>query len=80
LGDLEEGEPPFEPGDLALDLPPAIGAHQRRFELARLAAEHEAGGGARWRSRARWTWRTRWALFWTARPSRRLTRASGWTG
>lgn len=42
LGDLEEGEPPFEPGDLALDLPPAIGAHQRRFELARLAADHEA--------------------------------------
>ena len=45
LGDLEEGEPPFEPGDLALDLPPAIGAHQRRFELARLAAEHEAALG-----------------------------------
>lgn len=45
LGDLEEGEPPFEPGDLALDLPPAIGAHQRRFELARLAAEHEAARG-----------------------------------
>ena len=45
LGDLEEGEPPFEPGDLALDLPPAIGGHQRRFELARLAAEHEAGMG-----------------------------------
>ncbi|MBW3617189.1 MAG: double-strand break repair protein AddB [Proteobacteria bacterium] len=45
LGDLDEGEPPFEPGDLALDLPPAIGAHQRRFELARLAAEHEAALG-----------------------------------
>ncbi len=40
LGDLEEGEPPFEPGDLALDLLPAISAHRRRFELARLAAEH----------------------------------------
>ncbi|MGE5500376.1 MAG: hypothetical protein ACM3W4_00450, partial [Ignavibacteriales bacterium] len=24
LGDLDEGEPPFEPGDVALDLPPAI--------------------------------------------------------
>ena len=40
LGDLDEGEPPFEPGDLALDLPPAISAWRRRFELARLAAEH----------------------------------------
>jgi ATP-dependent helicase/nuclease subunit B len=40
LGDLDEGEPPFEPGDLALDLPPAISAYRRRFELARLAAEH----------------------------------------
>ena len=43
LGDLDEGEPPFEPGDLALGLPPAISAYRRRFELARLAAEH---GGA----------------------------------
>ena len=41
LGDLEEGEPPFEPGDLGLDLPPAISPLGRRFELARLAAEHE---------------------------------------
>ncbi|HEY3799190.1 MAG TPA: double-strand break repair protein AddB [Caulobacteraceae bacterium] len=41
LGDLDEGEPPFEPGDLALDLPPAITAPRRRYELARLAAEHE---------------------------------------
>ena len=24
LGDLDEGEPPFEPGDIGLDLPPAI--------------------------------------------------------
>src|SRR5205807_410114 len=40
LGDLDEGEPPFEPGDLALDLPPAITPYRRRFELARLAAEH----------------------------------------
>lgn len=43
LGDLDEGEPPFEPGDITLDLPPAIGAHQRRFELARLVAEHQGG-------------------------------------
>jgi len=38
LGDLDEGEPPFEPGDLALDLPPAIGAERRRFELAGIVA------------------------------------------
>ena len=40
LGDLDEGEPPFEPGDLALDLAPAVSPYRRRFELARLAAEH----------------------------------------
>jgi ATP-dependent helicase/nuclease subunit B len=39
LGDLEEGEPPFEPGELALGLPAAIGPHRRRFELARLTSE-----------------------------------------
>ena len=41
LGDLDEGEPPFEPGDLALDLPPAISTLRRRFELARLVVEHQ---------------------------------------
>ncbi len=40
LGDLDEGEPPFEPGDLALDLPPAVSPYRRRFELARLVAGH----------------------------------------
>ena len=40
LGDLDEGEPPFEPGDLALDLPPAISSYRRRFELARLVAQN----------------------------------------
>jgi ATP-dependent helicase/nuclease subunit B len=40
LGDLDEGEPPFEPGDLALDLPPAISPWRRRFELARLVSEN----------------------------------------
>jgi ATP-dependent helicase/nuclease subunit B len=40
LGDLEEGEPPFEPGDLALDLPAAIEPLRRRFELTRLVADH----------------------------------------
>ncbi|HKR90079.1 MAG TPA: double-strand break repair protein AddB, partial [Phenylobacterium sp.] len=41
LGDLEQGEPPFEPGDLALDLPIAIEPLRRRFELTRLVADHE---------------------------------------
>ena len=41
LGDLEAGEAPFEPGDLALDLPAAIDPLRRRFELTRLVAELE---------------------------------------
>jgi ATP-dependent helicase/nuclease subunit B len=41
LGDLDEGEPPFEPGELSLDLPPAIAASRRRYELARLVADHQ---------------------------------------
>jgi ATP-dependent helicase/nuclease subunit B len=41
LGDLDEGEPPFEPGEVALDLPPAISSWRRRFELARLVALHQ---------------------------------------
>ncbi len=40
LGDLDEGEPPFEPGDLALDLPAAIDPLRRRFELTRMVAEN----------------------------------------
>lgn len=44
LGDLEEDEPPFSPGALGLDLPPAIDPLRRRFELARLIAETFAGG------------------------------------
>ncbi len=43
IGDLEEGEPPFEPGDLALDLPPAVSPMRRRFELARLVLDHREG-------------------------------------
>ena len=42
IGDLDEGEAPFEQGDLALELPPAISAERRRFELARLVVENEA--------------------------------------
>lgn len=41
LGDLDEGEPPFEPGDLAVELPAAIGSLRRRFELTRLVKAHE---------------------------------------
>lgn len=41
LGDLEEGEPPFEPGDLALDLPAAIDPLRRRFELTGLVKANE---------------------------------------
>ena len=40
LGDLEEDEPPFSPGELGLDLPPAIPALTRRFELAKLIVAH----------------------------------------
>jgi ATP-dependent helicase/nuclease subunit B len=36
LGDVEEDEPPFEPGEIALVAAPAISTAQRRFELAAL--------------------------------------------
>ncbi|MFC7377506.1 double-strand break repair protein AddB [Brevundimonas sp. GCM10030266] len=39
LGDLEEDEPPFAPGELGLDLPPAIAPLTRRFEMARMITE-----------------------------------------
>ena len=39
LGDLEEDEPPFSPGELGLDLPPAIAPLIRRFEMARMIVE-----------------------------------------
>ena len=38
LGDLEEDEPPFAPGALGIDLPPAIAPLTRRFEMARMVA------------------------------------------
>jgi ATP-dependent helicase/nuclease subunit B len=41
VGDLDEGEPPFEPGDLALNLPAAIDPLRRRFELTGLVKAHE---------------------------------------
>ena len=40
IGDLDEGEPPFEPGELALDLEPGVSPLRRRFELAHLVVEH----------------------------------------
>ena len=40
IGDLDEGEPPFEPGDLALDAPPGVTSLRRRLELARLVSAH----------------------------------------
>jgi ATP-dependent helicase/nuclease subunit B len=43
IGDLEEGEPPFEPGELTLDLPAAISPWRRRFELAAIAADKQPG-------------------------------------
>jgi ATP-dependent helicase/nuclease subunit B len=45
LGDLDEGEPPFEPGDLAVDLPAAIAPLRRRFELIALVKTHEGALG-----------------------------------
>ena len=45
LGDLDEGEAPFEPGDLAIDLPASIGSLRRRFELVGLVKRHEAALG-----------------------------------
>lgn len=41
LGDLDAGEPPFEPGDLAARLPAAIDPLRRRLELTRLVKTHE---------------------------------------
>lgn len=41
VGDLDEGEPPFEPGAIAVGLPPAVTPMRRRFELARLIVERQ---------------------------------------
>ncbi len=40
IGDLDEGEPPFDLEALGLDLPPALSSLRRRFELARLITVH----------------------------------------
>ncbi|MBX3478009.1 MAG: double-strand break repair protein AddB [Brevundimonas sp.] len=39
LGDLQEDEAPFAPGELGLDLPPAIAPLTRRFEMARMIVQ-----------------------------------------
>ncbi len=41
LADVNPDEPPFEPGDLGLDILPAIPSMQRRFELATLVQAYE---------------------------------------
>ncbi|MEE9272029.1 MAG: double-strand break repair protein AddB [Robiginitomaculum sp.] len=38
LADMDENEPPFEPGDIAATIPASIDTTRRRFELARLVA------------------------------------------
>lgn len=43
IGDLDEGEPPFDLEALGLDLPPAISSLRRRFELARLIVRDYGG-------------------------------------
>ncbi|HRH19913.1 MAG TPA: double-strand break repair protein AddB [Brevundimonas sp.] len=45
LGDLETGEPPFEPADIAVSVAPAVDPLRRRFEMARLAATQAAEEG-----------------------------------
>lgn len=40
IGDLDEGEPPFDLEILGLDLAPALSGVRRRFELARLVLEN----------------------------------------
>ncbi len=40
LGDLDEDEAPFEPGDIGSRLPSAISPARRRFELAGLVGQH----------------------------------------
>ncbi len=39
IGDIDADEPPFEPGSIALDAPPAISAERRLFDLAALVHE-----------------------------------------
>ncbi len=45
LGDIDENEPPFEPGALTLNLPAAVSTARRRFELAALLARRDVARG-----------------------------------
>ena len=45
LGDIDENEPPFEPGEIALQVPPSIHATRRKFELAGIVAHKMAKDG-----------------------------------
>ncbi|MCG8442368.1 MAG: double-strand break repair protein AddB, partial [Caulobacterales bacterium] len=45
LGDVEEDEDPFEPGEVAFALPPAVSPARRRFELASLLMRRDAALG-----------------------------------
>jgi ATP-dependent helicase/nuclease subunit B len=47
IGDLDEGEPPFDLEALGLDLAPAISHVKRRFELAKLVFAHYRPRGER---------------------------------
>ena len=78
LGDLDEGEPPFEPGELALDLPPAITPLRRRFELARLVAANERLFDRRLDAAAALELADAWPPSWTPCRSRRWRTPSGW--
>ena len=71
VGDLDEGEPPFEPGELALDLPPGVTPLRRRFELARLVVAHRHLFARPIDAAAALELRMRWPRFWTPSRSRR---------
>ena len=47
LGDVDADEPPFEPGDIAARLPPAVTPLRRRCELARIVVENAKTLGRR---------------------------------
>ena len=45
LADMDENEPPFEPGTVALDVKPSIDSTRMRFELAQLVASKMSASG-----------------------------------
>ncbi|MEI9965749.1 MAG: hypothetical protein WDM92_14935 [Caulobacteraceae bacterium] len=80
LGDLDEGEPPFEPGDVALDLPAAISPYRRRFELARLVAAHAPALGRPLDAAGALELADALAAFLDSAELEEVPRASGWSG